>query len=320
MALNPADPIGTSSPPTVCATRAAASGGRLRLTAIRSGPARRGRRRRLSARHHAIERWQRHGACLWCAVNAQGHVHRPVVSAFTVFAGAVERVDHPYTLCFEASGVVECLLGKHRIVGAVILQSTSEQLLRDHVPRRSEFTTTEETRAPSCEQYASGGCRESRRDLDIRDPRTAGHARPARHPPDGTPSDGEHSGVREQRKVGCLAHVVGLSSLGLSRWLHCSRAEKHRPGQSGFLKQRTTGRGFRQGAQRGRLSSSDGTRAICMTRAPRTTQQTQAKERHQNAGAEEAEGAAAADPFRGSRASRSSRRGCRSSTLRAATL
>src|SRR5699024_8219479 len=60
------------------------------------------------------------------AVDRESDVHGPVVAGARVFAGAVQRVDHPHPGLVQAGGVVFCLLGEDGVVGAVQAQHTRD--------------------------------------------------------------------------------------------------------------------------------------------------------------------------------------------------
>ena len=119
MALAPADPRATSSPPSRPARVSAIAGGRARLTTSRGGPScggasvAAGTMLRVSARCR-----ERHRGRDNRPTDRERDVDRPIgASLLAELAGAIERIDDPHAFGAEPDGIVGTFLGEHRVVG-----------------------------------------------------------------------------------------------------------------------------------------------------------------------------------------------------------
>ena len=65
------------------------------------------------------------------AVDRKCDVHGPVIAGAGVFAGAVQRIDHPHPGLVQAGRVVLRLLGQDGVIGAVQAQHTRDPGLGD---------------------------------------------------------------------------------------------------------------------------------------------------------------------------------------------
>ena len=195
MALAPAEPIGTSSPPSWSASHDGCRRGRVRLTMSRGGPARgrasgsggAGREGEVRARAarprrpRARRRWRaRRAPPSRCGDLAE-------------LAGAVERIDDPDPLGPQASGS-SALLGQHGVAGRA-----SARPARPSAARGPAIALVLRTLAVDALGLEAGS------EIDAQGRR---HGRPARPP-------GLHRSERRVRRRGWRAPVAGTVGSGL---------------------------------------------------------------------------------------------------------
>ncbi len=157
IALAPALPIGTSSPPSIPATATASAAGRVRLTSRRGRSVVRGKRRgRVRTKHHAAVE-ARQCDCTECGDTAhrEPDVHGPVGTRLAIFAGAVDRVDDPHALHAQAAGIVFLFLGQQPVVGPRGEQRVDEEAVGGRVARLAQFLALVAPARPHFEQDAA---------------------------------------------------------------------------------------------------------------------------------------------------------------------
>ena len=91
-------------------------------------------RRRVLGANGLIQRRLRHGAIGDAAIDAERHVHRPIIAAFAIFAGTVQRIDQPDTGVLQAGQIGRFFFRQDRIIGAQPAQFGDKEGVADAVP------------------------------------------------------------------------------------------------------------------------------------------------------------------------------------------
>ena len=75
----------------------------------------------------------RHGAIGDAAIDAERHVHRPIIAAFAIFAGTVQRIDQPDTGVLQSGQIGRFFFRQDCIIWAQPAQFGDEERIADAV-------------------------------------------------------------------------------------------------------------------------------------------------------------------------------------------
>jgi hypothetical protein len=88
-------------------------------------------------------------------------MHCPVIAAFAIFAGAVERIDNPHPAAAEPFAGIEAFLGQHGVIGPCRHQSVEDQPVGALVAQFAERARGQPAAGPQIDQQVA----RCRRDL-----------------------------------------------------------------------------------------------------------------------------------------------------------